>query len=185
MPQYTYPHVIDNGAGEQIVFVRKTPGPHGDRVEVENVVKPAAGPPMHIHHFQDEALTVQQGRMGYQRPGEAPKFAGPGETVTFKAGEAHKFWNAGDADLRCSGYVEPADNLEYFLTMLFDSVKRSGAGRPGLFDAAFLMTRYRSEFAMLEVPAAVQRFVFPLQVALGRVLGKYERFRDAPAPIRR
>lgn len=25
------------------------------------------------------------------------KFAGPGETVVFQAGEVHKFWNAADA----------------------------------------------------------------------------------------
>jgi uncharacterized cupin superfamily protein len=182
--RYTYPHAIDNGAGEQIVFLRKIPGPRGDRLEVENVVKPGAGPPMHVHHFQDEALTVQQGKIGYQRPSEPAQFAGPGETVTFKAGDAHKFWNAGETDLKCSGYVEPADNIEYFLTALYDSVKRNG-GRPDLFDAAFLITRYRSEFAMREIPAVVQRLVFPLQVALGRLLGKYRRFHDAPEPVRR
>ena len=183
--RYTYPHVIDNGAGEQIVFLRKIPGPRGGRLEVENVVKPGAGPPMHVHHFQEEALTVQQGKIGYQRPGEPAQFAGPGETVTFKAGDAHKFWNAGETDLKCSGYVEPADNIEYFLTALYDSVKRNGGGRPGPFDAAFLMTRYRSEFGMREIPAVVQRLVFPLQVALGRLLGKYRRFHDAPEPVRR
>jgi quercetin dioxygenase-like cupin family protein len=183
--RYTYPHTIDNGAGEQITFLRKVPKHRGERLEVENVVKPGVGPPMHIHHFQEEALTVEQGRIGYQRPGEAHQFAGPGETVTFKAGEAHKFWNAGDVDLRCSGYVEPADNIEYFLTALFESVKRNGGGRPDPFAIAFLMTRYRREFAMLEIPAVVQRLVFPLQVALGRALGKYRRFHDAPAPIRR
>jgi uncharacterized cupin superfamily protein len=183
--RYTYPHTIENGAGEQIVFLRKVSGSRGDRLEVENVVKPGAGPPMHVHHFQEEALTVRQGRIGYQRPEGPAQFAGPGDTVTFKAGEAHKFWNAGDDDLLCTGYVEPADNIEYYLTALFDSVKRNGRGRPDLFDAAFLMTRYRSEFGMLEIPAAVQRFVFPLQVALGRWLGKYRRFHDAPEPVRR
>jgi uncharacterized cupin superfamily protein len=183
--RYTYPHVIDNGAGEQIVFLRKIPGPRGGRLELENVVKPGAGPPMHVHHFQEEALTVQQGKIGYQRPGEQAQFAGSGETVTFKAGDAHKFWNAGETDLKCRGYVEPADNIEFFLTALYDSVKRNGGGRPDPFDAAFLMTRYRSEFGMREIPAVVQRLVFPLQVALGRLLGKYRRFHDAPEPVRR
>src|SRR5688500_1574336 len=126
---------------------------------------------MHIHHFQEEALTVRQGRIGYQRPGEPAQFAGAGETVTFKAGEAHRFWNAGDDDLECTGYVEPADNLEYFLTQMYESMKRRGSG-PDPFEAAFLMRRYRAEFAMLEIPAVVQRFVFPLQVAVGTLLGR-------------
>ena len=95
MSRYTYPHTIDNGAGERLTFLRRVPGSAGDRLEVENVVKPGAGPPMHVHYYQEEALTVQQGRIGYQRPGEPPQFAGPGESVAFKAGEPHRFWNAG------------------------------------------------------------------------------------------
>ena len=59
----------------------------------------------------------------------------------------------------------------------------SGVKRPGIFDAAFLMTRYRSEFAMLEIPTLVQRVVFPIVVAIGKVLGKYEKFKNAPEPI--
>lgn len=140
---------------------------------------------MHIHHYQEEALTVEQGRIGYQRPGEPPQFAGPGDTVAFRPGEPHRFWNAGEGELRCTGYIEPADNVEYFLTELYASTRRSGGKRPDPFDAAFLIRRYRSEFAMVDIPAAVQRFIFPVQVAIGRWLGRYRKFADAPAPIRR
>lgn len=185
MSRYAYPHTIENGAGERLTFLRRVAGPTGDRLEVENVVSPGAGPPMHVHYYQEEALTVQQGRIGYQRPGAPPQFAGPGDTVTFKAGEVHRFWNAGDDDLRCTGYVTPADNLEYFLTELYASMQRSGGARPDPFDAAFLVRRYRSEFAMAEIPVAVQRLVFPVQVAVGRLLGRYGRYADAPEPVRR
>lgn len=185
MERYTYPHTIENGAGECLTFVQRVPGHSGDRLEVQNIVTPGAGPPMHIHHYQEEALTVQQGRIGYQRLGEPAQFAGPGETVTFRSGEAHKFWNAGEGELRCSGYVEPADNVEYFLSEIFASQKRSGGKRPNPFDAAFLARRYRSEFTMVEIPAPVQRFVFPLQVAIGKLLGRYRKYADAPEPINR
>src|SRR5690349_21539484 len=185
MPQYTYPHVLDNGGGERIVFERCVPDPNGSRLEGYNVVSPGAGPPMHVHFLQEEVLTVIEGRMGYQRLGGEPQFAGSGETAAFKAGDAHKFWNAGDGELRCSAYIEPADNIEFFLTSLFESTRRNGGHRPDPFDAAFLITRYRSEFAMLEIPAFVQRVIFPLVVMLGRVLGKYEHFKDAPEPVRR
>ena len=40
---------------------------------------------------------------------------------------------------------------------------------------------------MLDVPPLVQRFVFPLVVGLGMLLGKYEKYgkySDAPAPRR-
>jgi quercetin dioxygenase-like cupin family protein len=185
MPRYTYPHTIDNGAGERLTFLRRVATSAGDRLEVENVVSPGAGPPMHTHHRQREALTVVSGRMGYQRPGEPARYAGPGESVEFAAGEAHRFWNAGGDALRCTGFIEPADNIEYFLAGLYDATRRGGGARPDPFDTAFLARRYRSEFAMHAIPAAVQRLVFPLVVAVGTLLGRYRRYADAPAPLAR
>ena len=38
---------------------------------------------------------------------------------------------------------------------------------------------------MLEVPALAQRIVFPVLLAIGRLLGKFDRYADAPAPVRR
>jgi quercetin dioxygenase-like cupin family protein len=181
MSAYTYPHTIENGAGERLTFMRRA----GDRLEIENVVTPGSGPPMHVHHHQEEAVTVEQGRIGYQRRGEPEQFAGPGETVVFKPGEVHKFWNAGEAELRGTGYVEPADNLEYFLTALYDSMRRNGGKRPDPFEAAFLARRFRSEFGMAEIPAPIQRLVFPVLTFVGRLLGKYEKYADAPEPVRR
>ena len=143
---------------------------------------------------RDHILTEMAGRLAHstartktvgKRAGEPAQFAGPGETIAFKKGEGHKFWNAGRDDLRCTGYIKPADNVEYFLTELYASMKRSGGVRPDPFEAALLMRRYRSEFAMMEIPAAVQRFVFPLQVAIGALLGKYRKFTDAPEPVHR
>jgi quercetin dioxygenase-like cupin family protein len=180
-----YPHTIENGQGERLTFLRRIPGQSGDRLEVENIVKPGAGPPLHVHHQQRESLTVVEGKIGYQCPGEPARFAGPGESVTFAPGQVHRFWNAGEGDLRCTGYVEPCDNVEYFLTQVFESTRRSGQPRPGLFDAAFLMTRYRSEFGMAEIPAVVQRFVFPVVRTVGTLLGCYRKYVDAPEPVRR
>ena len=185
MASFIYPHTLDNGAGERLTFARRLPTPRGDRLEGDNVVGPGGGPPMHVHHFQEEGLTVVAGRMGYQRPGEPPRYAEVGEAVVFAAGEPHRFWNAGADDLRCTAYIEPAGNIEFFLGSLFASQRANGGRRPGLFDAAYLTRRYRSEFGMLAVPAPVQRFVFPVVVALGRVLGRYAKYADAPAPLGR
>jgi uncharacterized cupin superfamily protein len=185
MSRYMYPHVIENGAGEQITFVRRVVRAGRERVEVENVVKPGAGPPMHVHHYQEEVLAVQQGRIAYQRLGAPTQFAGPGDTIAFGAGDAHRFWNAGEDDLRCTGHISPPDNIEFFLSAIFESTKRSGRGRPDLFDVAFLITRYRSEFGMPAIPRAVQRSLFPLLVAVGSLLGRYKKYSDAPEPVRR
>jgi hypothetical protein len=63
-------------------------------------------------------------------------------------------------------------------------MKRSGRKRPDFFDAAFLLTRYRTEMQMLETPAVVQKVGFPILLAVGRILGKYAKYKDAPEPIR-
>jgi hypothetical protein len=38
---------------------------------------------------------------------------------------------------------------------------------------------------MLELPAVVRHIVMPIVYFVGTVSGKYRKFKDAPAPIRR
>ena len=181
----THPHTIDNGAGERLTFVAVRSDDRGEYIEVRNSVAPGAGPPMHVHHLQEEGLTVERGTIGYQSQGGPERTAVPGESVTFAPGEAHRFWNAGDDELVCSGFVRPPDNFEYFLTEVYASMRRGGGDRPGLFDGAYLGHRYRSEFEMVDVPAPVRRLLFPVIAAAGRLLGLHRRFPDAPEPVTR
>jgi hypothetical protein len=185
MSTYTYPHTIENGAGERLTFLRRVQDAAGDRLEVENLVKPGSGPRCGRPPLTGGGADVVRGRIGYQRLGGQPRFAGPGETVVFEPGEPHRFWNAGEEDLLGTGYIQPADNIEYFLGAVFESQKRSGGSGPNLLDAAFLARRYRGEFGLVEIPAPVQRFVFPVLVAIGKLLGRYNQYADAPEPVRR
>ena len=97
-------------------------------------------------------------------------------------GHAAQVVERGHDELRMTGWCRPPHNIEFFLGTLFASTKENGGGRPNLFDAAFLMTRYRTEYAMLDMPAMVRRVVVPIVYAVGSVIGKYKKFRDAPAP---
>lgn len=176
------PHTIENTTGEKLTFFRIATRDGREYLEGDNVVQPNAGPPMHVHYKQDECLTVSSGKMGYQVLGEEKKFAGPGETILFKAGTPHKFWNAGQDLLHCTGYISPPDNAVYFLSQIFKSANENG-GKPGLYDAAFLLHRYKSEFRMLEIPVFVQKIIFPVVLFLGNILGKDKKFKDAPPPL--
>ena len=178
-----YPYTIDNGRGERLTFTGISQGPEGDRAGADGIAQPGAGPPMHVHYLQDEAARVVSGRLGYQVLGQEAKFAEAGELVVWPAGTAHKWWNASTTELRMIGWCQPPGNIEFFLGTLFASTKEHGGGRPNPFDAAFLMTRYRSEYAMLELPAFVRRVVLPILYVVGRALGKYKKFSDAPEPI--
>lgn len=183
MPPQDYPHTIENGAGERLTFVRRTTDDEGELLEVANVVTPGHGPPMHIHHRQRESITVESGELSWERKDGTTGKAGPGESVTFEAGEAHRFWNSGDTDLHGTGYIRPPENIEYFLGGIYDSMNRNGGKRPGAFDVAYLSTRYRNEFETLIIPGPVQRVLFPILLAIGRRTGKFERYADAPEPM--
>ena len=180
--QLHLPHTIENTTGEKLTFLRITVKGGIEYLEGENEVQPNAGPPMHVHYKQDECLTVISGKIGYQLPEEEKKYAGQGETVLFKAGTPHKFWNAGHDLLRCSAYISPPDNAVYFLTQIFQSSNENG-GRPRLYDAAFLLDRYKSEFGMLEIPKFVQKFMFPIVLFFGNLIGKNKKFINAPPPL--
>ena len=114
----TYPYTIDNGNGELITFTGRTQGPAGERVGVDGVAQPGAGPPMHVHYLQEEAVQVVRGRVGYQVPGGEPQFAGPGESVAWPAGTPHKWWNAGTDEVQMIGWCTPPGNIEFFLSTL-------------------------------------------------------------------
>jgi quercetin dioxygenase-like cupin family protein len=180
-----YPRTIDNGAGERLTFLGVERDERGEYLTIRNTVDPGSGPPMHSHLLQEEALTVERGTIGYQAQGEPERRAGPGETAIFAPGVAHRFWNAGEDELVCTGYVRPPDNLEYFLTELYASMRRGGRDRPGAFDAAYLSRRYRTEFEMAAIPMPVQRVLFPVIVAVGKALGWDKRFEGAPEPVTR
>jgi quercetin dioxygenase-like cupin family protein len=178
-----YPHTIDNGAGEQLTFLGRTRTANGERIEVDGTARPGAGPPMHVHYLQEERVLVVTGRAGYQVPGQPERIAGPGQVVVWPAGTPHRWWNAGDTELRMTGWCAPPGNVEFYLSAMFASMKENGGKRPGLFDAAFLTTRYQSEFAMLEMPTVIRRLVVPLIYALGLAIGKFAKYKDAPPPI--
>ena len=178
-----YPFTTANRSGERLHFHGVVQSEAGPVLEVSNEVTPGHGPPMHVHYKQWEELTVKEGRIAYQVKGEAPGEAGPGETVRFNAGIPHKFWAVGDQVLRCDGRICPPDNVAWFIDMLYKSMDRNG-GRPGLFDSAYLLHRYRGEFGMLEVPAFVQRTIFPVVRVVGTMLGMHRRFAGAPEPVR-
>ena len=184
MKPITLPHTIENHLGEKLIFKSIVEEDGEEKLIVENCVQPGAGPVMHVHFKQDESLTVKKGRLAYQIQGEEPKYAGPGETVTFLRGTPHRFWNAGEDVLECEGWIKPANSIVYFLSGIYAAMNKSGKEEPELFDGAYLMTRYKTEYDLPEIPGFVKKVIMPLTVRVGKLLGKYDHFEDAPEPLR-
>ena len=47
------------------------------------------------------------------------------------------------------------------------------------------MSDHPRTIGMADIPAPVQRVVFPVVVAVGRVFGRHKRFAGAPEPVPR
>ncbi|MFM9950660.1 MAG: cupin domain-containing protein [Saprospiraceae bacterium] len=174
-----FPFTIETKYGEKINFLRM----EGEKLILEGFCEPMAGPGMHVHLRQDEGVTVVKGKIGYQILGEEPRYGGPGDSVTFKRGVPHRFWNAGEEELHITGWINPAENVAFFLSTLYDALNRGEDKRPELFDGAYLTCRYRNEFDTPEIPGFVKKVIMPIIYFIGLVTGKYRKFDHAPQPI--
>ena len=181
---FSLPHTIKNHLGEELIFHRIEMEDGEEKLIVENYVEPNAGPIMHTHFRQDEGFTVLHGKLGYQMMGEEPRYAGIGETIVFKRGVPHRFWNAGQDVLNCYGWIKPANNIVFYLTALYNAMNESGTERPEQFDAAYLFYRYRNEFDVPELPKFVKSVIIPATYGIGKLTGRYRKFKNAPEPLK-
>ena len=177
------PLTIDNGHGEVITFKEIIHEPDGDRLLLEGRVQPGCGPVMHVHYKQDENFKVVKGIMVYQTPGKEPAQLHPGESTTFLRKQPHKFWNGGEEELILDCWIKPANNAVFYLSTLYNATKGQKTPNPEPFDGAFLFRNYDSEYGLLELPAFVKKVIIPTTYFIGKVLGKYKKFKDAPAPV--
>lgn len=182
--KFTLPHTIESGLGEKMIFKEIIKEPDGDKVIIEGHCKPKVGPTMHVHFKQDEALTVVKGKMGCQILGQEPVYYSVGQTATFLRNVPHRFWNAGEDELVISSWVKPVNSIIFFLTALYAAQKKSGSGRPEMFDASYLMTKYKHEYDLPELPSFVKKVIMPTTYLIGRLLGKYKKFNGAPEPLK-
>jgi quercetin dioxygenase-like cupin family protein len=181
---YKLPHTIKNCIGETLIFKEVVHEVDGDKLLVENYVVPGSGPVMHTHLLQDEALTVLEGRIGYQIKGGPEQFAGVGETIVFERGTPHRFWNAGDEVLHCKGWVKPMNTIVFFLSSVYAAQNKTGTAIPEKFDGAYLIKRYASEYDMADMPSFVKKIIIPITYYVGKLLGKYKHFHNAPEPVK-
>ena len=178
------PHKIKNHLGEELIFHRLEMDKGEEKLIIENYVAPNTPPIKHTFYQQDEWLVVLHGKMGYQIEGEPTKYAGIGEFVFFKRGVPHKFWNAGTDELNCFGWIKPANNIIFYLESLYNSINETGTDKPDQFDSAYLLRHYGKEFDIPELPKLVKTLVLPATYGIGKITGKYKKFKNAPAPLR-
>jgi hypothetical protein len=80
--------------------------------------------------------------------------------------------------------VQPVNTVIFFLSALFAAQNKSGKAKPETFDGAWLLTKYASEYEMVEIPSFVKKIILPVVCFIGGLLGKYKHFKEAPAPVK-
>ncbi len=157
--------------GETVTFLEDTQTTNGERLLLEVSLPPSGeGPGPHVHHQQTESFEVLDGVLGVQISDERLELRA-GERIVVPAGSVHDWWNAGEETVRFTALVEPALNMEWMLREIFASCNRRQADAPSPWDGSYVITHLRGENSLADVPAPVQRFVFPLVAAVGSVLG--------------
>jgi mannose-6-phosphate isomerase-like protein (cupin superfamily) len=168
--------------GETLIITKSAYETGGQLTEFEGMEEPGIGPPMHVHFKQEEKVKVIKGKMRIKTLSKEFSLT-EGQEYIFAANEAHQFWNEGDQTLHYSGHVKPSNNYEYFIKHIYQSSNEANDDKPSPFDAAFLLTKYKSEMDMLVIPRPVKLIVFPILLAIGKLTGKFKKYADAPPAI--
>jgi len=130
------------------------------------------GPPLHIHHLEDEECLVTAGILTAEAGGQRMD-AGPGQTVRLPRGVPHRWWNEGDQPLAFEGRARPAVDLDRYVQAIFEVMNAGAPNRPPLFYLAHVVLRHRRTQTVLVMPLPIQPIFFRVLVVLGTVLGRY------------
>jgi mannose-6-phosphate isomerase-like protein (cupin superfamily) len=77
--------------------------------------QPHSGPPMHIHHHEDESYYILEGEYDFHRVGLPPLHATAGSFVYVPIHMAHTYTNVGDTPGRMVVVTAPAGLERFFL----------------------------------------------------------------------
>jgi len=119
---------------------------------------PNVGAPMHLHHLQEEAITVVAGKLGLSLP-VSNRATASRRDDHLEAGCWAPLVNAGTTELRCTGgHTAGTTSSTSSRLLRFDEAEWTKT--PGFFDAAFLLTRYRRKYACSTFQRSCKRWCF-------------------------
>lgn len=157
--------------GETITFTKSTVETNGAFVKTL-VTLPASGegPPTHRHVHQTELFEAVEGKLGLECDGNKIVLH-PGESFTVPSNTLHKCYAVDGTEIKFEATFTPALSIEYVLCEMFDACNRQNSKDPSIFDACFILQQTKGEYYLGDVPVFIQKTVFPLTAALGKLLG--------------
>ena len=160
--------------GERIFFHETAAETNGERVVFETIVQPGGFvASAHLHPFQTEHFEVLEGMLGMRRGKEKVEL-GAGETVVVEAGTPHKFWNAGEDEVRFTCTVTPAVQFERLIATMYSLAaagKTNRKGMPNPIRLAVIANHHFDDVRLPLVPQSLQKLALALGAPFGRAAG--------------
>ncbi len=168
--------LINEVTGLRTIFRKTAKETDGELLQVDWIGDPgwSAGP-RHVHPHQEERFTVLSGTLGSHVDG-VERVHGEGEVVVVPAGSVHTVWNAGGEDeIHALVEFRPALRSEVVLETLAGLARDGKTNRGGTprnpLRLALIVREYEEEIYLARPPLFVQRAIFGILAAIGRLLG--------------
>ena len=117
------------GPGGLLTFIITGKDTGGAFFLAEMSVPPGGGPPLHLHHREDESFHILEGTLTV-RVGDDTISASPGDFAFLPRGIAHSFKNNGDVTAKALVLITPAGLENYFAEVFDPAADRSVAPPP-------------------------------------------------------
>ena len=172
--------------GESMTFVTTARQTDGEFVEIELYADPDAFvAAAHVHPAQTETFKVLEGELTAKVDGEVHT-AGPGDVLVVEAGQAHKWWNAGDSRLVFRCEIRPALQFESLIETMFalaNDGKTNKKGMPNPLRLAVVARAHLDTVVLPFPPVWAQKAALAIGAPLGKLFGYGPTYVPATAPL--
>jgi mannose-6-phosphate isomerase-like protein (cupin superfamily) len=172
--------------GERLVFHETAAETDGERVVFETIVQPGGFvAAAHLHPFQTEHFEVLAGTLGMRRGKEKVELHA-GESVEVEPGTPHKFWNAGDDEVRFTCTVTPALQFERLIATMYSLAaagKTNKKGMPNPLRLAVIANHHFDDVRLPGIPQSLQKLGLVLGAPAGRIVGFGPTYDAVPGEV--
>ena len=177
--------LVNPVTGERMTFLQTSAETDGEFVRIELHAEPHAFvAAAHVHPAQVETFEVVSGTLGAKVAGKKIE-AQAGDVFVVEAGQAHKWWNAGDGELVFRCELRPALRFESLIETMFALAaagKTNQKGMPNPFRLAVIAKAHFDTVRLPFPPAPLQRAALASGAPLGRLLGYKPTHPEALSP---
>jgi quercetin dioxygenase-like cupin family protein len=172
--------------GERLVFHETSSETGGERVVFETIVQPGGFvAAAHVHPFQTEYFEVLEGTLGMRRGKEKVELVA-GEAIQVDPQTPHKFWNAGEGEVRFVCTVEPALQFERLIATMYSLAadgKTNRKGMPNPIRLAPIANNHFDDVRLPVVPQKLQKLALALGAPFGKALGFGATYDSTPGEL--